>query len=297
MHAMRRFFLATLFLLACCAVQAQVPLRFTLRHSIDEQYKSSLPVRIVVVNPDGVADTLTNTTLRARSGSRNVDRRRPAGIQHNMPSEPFPRRYDRQLTMKGDYRLLLTVDTCTLELPFSLDGTELLVHAGVSIDWYDTAGTAYPAVRIYRPAPPEVKLYYLGVDTTKRKPLFNFVNRSKDTLYGGYHNLFKVVLMNYCDSLPPQFEHHTDYSYRIEAPLAPGRSRRLYSSYAASGRSSATLCYTTSPHSDHEVPGHSVYHGCIIYTRPDASVYWRDIRSDTWYIARCDLFLSSLDFR
>ncbi|MBR1549941.1 MAG: hypothetical protein IJ634_04820 [Bacteroidales bacterium] len=277
------------------SASAQVPVRFTLNNRIDGAYKAAVPVRIVLVDPDGRADTLASPTLRPR---KHVERRRPAGIGMPLdsPSQSNLRSYDRQLAATGDYRLRLTVDTCTFELPFSIDGSELLVHAGVVVEWYDTTGMAYPAIRIFRPAPPEVKLYYLGVDTAKREPLFNLVNRSEDTLYDGLRNNFDVRLWDYSEGLPEQFEQHWSYSYRVEAPLAPGRSRRLYDSFSGSGRFTATLCYTTSPYAHFSAPGYATYHGCIFHSRPVASVYWRDIDVDTWFIARCDLFLSALDF-
>lgn len=269
-----------LFLIMAVASQAQVPLHFKVNYHFWEETKpQEAPFRLVVVGPDGRADTLSQTPLR--KGRRSKD--------------GFGRRYDRQLALPGLYRLLLTLDTCTLEMPFTLDGSELLVDAGLYVNCYDTQYTAYPTINLYRRAPSNVSLYYLGVDTA-RSILFNFVNHSSDTLSDGLRNHFYVDIRKYIGNEQPELEHHANYRGSFEAPLAPGRSRRLQenASHVNLGRCHATLCYTVDPHTFYSHPAID-RGGCVIYTRPDASVYWRHITNQIWYVATCDLFLTTLD--
>ena len=267
-------------------VEAQVHLCFSLCYM---QPEVATPLRLTLVAPDGKADTLVNITMR--SVSKSV-RRNP-----QMEGPSVSKRYDRELASAGYYRLLLTLDTSTLEVPFSLDGTELWVDAGLyvkTIDDFYTVG--FPRLDIYRPAPEEVKLYYLGVDTVQGL-LFNLVNHSADTLFHGYENDFNVYVRNYVNGKQPDFYHSVyhslDYSYHRNEPLVSGRSRRIWEKNPVvnPGRCHATLCYATDSHyypRNHETWS---FQGGFITS------LWQPLSIQTWYVVSCDLFLTTLDLR
>lgn len=274
----------TLFILSFLLLgtaQAQVPLRFKLSYTFwNDTTTHQTPFRLVVVNPDGHADTLSRVPLRqSRRSSRN-------NVRH----------YNHQLALPGHYRLLLTVDTCTLELPFTLDGTELLVDAGLNVGYNDTYYNAYPTLNLYRRAPSAVSLYYLGVDTS-RAVLFNIVNRSDDTLFDGRRNHFHINIGSYIEDQPPQIEHYIPYHYTDEAPLMPHSSRRLKNTHSpfGPGRCLATLCYTTDPSTFYN-PAGIAHGGCVFYSPSNASVSWLHIINQTWFVASCSFFLTTLDF-
>lgn len=263
---------------------AQVPLRFKLSYYFYEHVSRETTMLVALINPDGQADTLSRVPLRRIGKS----------IRRSSTENPS-RHYDRQLTAVGKYRLMLTVDTCTLELPFTLDGSELRVDAELYVHCYDSSYTVDPAVNIYRPSSSDVKLYYLGADTAKREILFNLVNRSSKTLYDGSDwNTFPMDLREYIDGHPVDFEHYKFYSPGDRGAVSPGHSRRLNVSPKGPGRYRATVCYTTDPYAQRH---NWDCGGCIVYTTPnhDSSVYWCHTRSNVWYVAHCDIFLTTLD--
>ena len=106
--------LALLLLLFSFSLQAQVPFRFTLRYP---RPQISTPLSIVLQSPDGRTDTIFSDTLRFLSKKvRNV----------RTYADDFMRQFVREIFIPGDYRLSLTLDTSTQEIPFSLLGDELL---------------------------------------------------------------------------------------------------------------------------------------------------------------------------
>ncbi len=282
---MRRILLLSLLVLATNGLKAQVHLRFTLRYVKTE---IATPFRLVMVAPDGKVDTLANITMH--SVSKSV--RRDSKWESHFPF--VSKRYDRDLATVGDYRFLFTYDTSTLELPFSLDGTELYVDAGLYVTKIDDYYTvAYPELDIYRPAPEEVKLYYLGVDTSSRL-LFNFVNQSADTLFHGHRNDFHVYVQNYADGEKPDFCHSLSYSSRMNEPLVPGRSRRVREKdfTVTPGRCHATLCYATD--SQYTPRNNVTWSNQGGFINPSL---WQPLSIQTWYVATCNLFLTTLDLR
>ena len=270
--------------MATSGLQAQVHLRFSLRYMKPEV---ATPLQVTLVAPDGKVDTFANFTMRAVSKSVRRD--------PQMEGSSVSKRYDRELAEAGEYHLLLTLDTSTLEVPFSLDGTELWVDAGLyvkTIDDFYTVG--YPKLDIYRPAPEEVKLYYLGVDTVQGL-LFNLVNHSSDTLFHGYENDFNVYVRNYVDGKQPDFYHSVyrslDYSSHMNEPLVSGRSRRIWDIHPTvyPGRCHATLCYATDSHYNPRNHETWSFQGGFITS------LWQPLSIQTWYVASCDLFLTTLD--
>ena len=226
-----------------------------------------------------------------RSVSKSV-RRDP-----QMEGPSISKRYDRDLTAAGVYRLVMVLDTSTLEVPFSLDGTELWVDAGLYVKTIDDYYTvAYPTMDIYRPAPEEVKLYYLGVDTVQGL-LFNLVNHSSDTLFHGNENDFNVYVQNYVGGKHSDFYHRVyhslDYSYHVNEPLVSGRSRRIWEKKPVvnPGRCHATLCYATD---SHYIPRN---HETWSFQGGFITSLWQPLSIQTWYVASCDLFLTTLDLR
>ncbi len=271
--------LALLLLLFSFSLQAQVPFRFTLRYP---RPKISTPLSIVLQSPDGRTDTIFSDTLRFLSKKvRNV----------RTYADDFMRQFVREIFIPGDYRLSLTLDTSTQEIPFSLLGDELMVEAGLSFNYYDSSVShAFSLLNVYRPAPQGITLYYLGADTLQRKLLFHLVNQSNDTLYDGGKNIFSVDVQHYPDIEAPHA--HLDYDGFPNPPLLPARSLKLTkkTSLLSPGRCRASVCFFTEKGRRSFLCTYSV--GDVIYHS-----IWHHTEANIVYVATCDLFLTTIDLK
>ena len=271
------------------SASAQIPFTFNHRYYVCPE--KTVPLTVVLHGPDGQADTLYSGVLRSSSKS----------IRRQSNDNYVSRHFDRTIAAAGDYHITFTLDSNTLDLPFTLQGDELLVEADLFSGVYsiESPVEGHPSVNIYRPAPKGVKLYYLGADTLHRKVLFHLVNHSPDTLH--FHDL-PYSTRSAFDRLSDEIYTFTFGSYfhkynsELESPLPSGRSLKLDVDASVTfgpGRHRAAICISADNQCRYLSSSTVRYCGDVVHSSP-----WYHPSVCTVHVVFTDpFFLTTIDLR
>ena len=269
----------------------EVPFTFKLQA---DRPTEPLPVEVILYDVRGEADTLLSTILRTSTPSVRRDK--------NYSAYSVTRRVDRRLPLQDSCRILFSVDgdTLSLRFPVSHYGIEAELHIDILDDAYLLA---YPVVNVYRTGDSLGRLFYVGYDKpiyekapeNKRRPFFNFQSYSDKPLYSG-STTFRLYVLDeqQMNSNNPFFIFNREYLYETSTSLSPHQSMRFscHPSGFPTGNHRAFILFAASP------DNHFSYRygaGCRLMAHaPDRSI-WRDARVQTWYVASCDFFLTTLD--
>lgn len=289
---MKKVVYIAVLLLAFNAQAQKVPFLFKLQST---RPTAPLPVEVIMFDATGKADTLLSTILRTSSPSIRRDK--------NYSAYSVTRRVDRRLPLQDSCRILFRVDRDTLSLRFPV--AHYGIEAELDIDILDDAYIlAYPVVNVYRPGDSLGRLFYVGYDKplyekapeNKRRPFFNFQSYSDKPLYSG-GSTFRLYVLDeqQMKSNNPFFVFSREYLYETATLLSPRQSMRFscYPSSFPAGDHRAIILFAASPFNHFYARWRA---GCCrpLAHAPERSI-WRDARVQTWYVASCDFFLTSID--
>ena len=284
-------YIAVLLLTLNCQGQ-EVPFLFKLQST---RPTTPLPVEVIMFDATGKADTLLSTILRTSSPSIRRDK--------NYSAYSVTRRVDRRLPLQDSCRILFRVDRDTLSLRFPV--AHYGIEAELDIDILDDAYIlAYPVVNVYRPGDSLGRLFYVGYDKplyekapeNKRRPFFNFQSYNDKPLYSG-GSTFRLYVLDeqQMKSNNPFFVFSREYLYETAASLSPRQSMRIscHPSSFPVGNHRAIILFAASPYNHFYARWGG---GCrpLEAHVPERSI-WRDARVQTWYVASCDFFLTTID--
>lgn len=269
----------------------EVPFTFKLKA---DRPTEALPVEVILIDATGEADTLLSTILRTSTPSVRRDK--------NYSAYSVTRRVDRRLPLQDSCRILFRVDRDTLSLRFPV--AHYGIEAELDIDILDDAYIlAYPVVNVYRPGDSLGRLFYVGYDKphyekapeNKRRPFFNFQSYSDKPLYSG-GSTFRLYVLDeqQMKSNTPFFAFSREYLYETATSLPPRQSMRFscHPSSFPAGNHRAIILFAASPYNHF----YARWRVCCrpLAHAPEHSI-WRDARVQTWYVASCDFFLTTID--
>ena len=273
----------------------EVPFTFKLKA---DRPTEPLPVEVILIDVRGKADTLLSTILRTSAPSMRRDK--------NYNAYTVSRRVDRHLPQQDSCRILFRVDGDTLLLRFPV-AHYYGIEAELDIDILDDAYIlAFPVVNIYRPGDTLGRLFYVGYDKPHyekapengRRPFFNFQSYSDKPLYSGSPTFRLYVLdEQQMKSNSPFFAFRREYLYETATLLPPRQSMRFscHPSSFTAGNHRAIILFAASPHNHFYARWGC---GCrpLEAHGPERSI-WRDARVQTWYVASCEFFLTTIDIK
>ena len=268
----------------------EVPFTFKLQA---DRPTEPLPVEVILIDARGEVDTLLSTILRTSAPSMRRDK--------NYNAYTVSRRVDRRLPQQDSCRILFRVDGDTLSLRFPV--AHYGIEAELDIDILDDAYLqAYPVVNVYRTGDTLGRLFYVGYDKplyekapeNKRRPFFNFQSYSDKPLYSG-SSTFRLYVLDeqQMKSNSPFFIFSREYLYETATLLPPRQSMRFscYPSSFPAGNHRAIILFAASPY-NHFYARWAV---CRPLAHAPEHSIWRDARVQTWYVASCDFFLTTID--
>lgn len=271
----------------------EVPFTFKLQA---DRPTEALPVEVILIDARGDADTLLSTTLRTSAPSMRRDK--------NYNTYTVSRRVDRCLPQQDSCRILFRVDGDTLSLRFPV--AHYGIEAELDIDILDDAYLlAYPVVNVYRTGDTLGRLFYVGYDKphyekapeNKRRPFFNFQSYSDKPLYSG-GSTFRLYVLDeqQMKSNTPFFAFSREYLYETATSLPPRQSMRIscYPSSFSAGNHRAIILFSASPYNHFYARWRA---GCRPLAHAPERSIWRDARVQTWYVASCDFFLTTIDLK
>ena len=271
----------------------EVPFTFKLQA---DRPTEPLPVEVILYDVRGEADTLLSTILRTSTPSVRRDK--------NYSAYSVTRRVDRRLPLQDSCRILFRVDGDTLSLRFPV-AHYYGIEAELDIDILDdTDLLAFPVVNVYRTGDTLGRLFYVGYDKphyekapeNKRRPFFNFQSYSDKPLYSG-SSTFRLYVLDeqQMKSNTPFFAFSREYLYETATSLSPRQSMRFscYPTSFTAGNHRAIILFAASPHNHFYARWGC---GCRpLEAHGSERSIWRDARVQTWYVASCDFFLTTID--